>query len=439
MFKILSASKKPSMEDIPQAQQPASEDPPPSRHAAQNSRDSQTEDPLSTSRGSAEERCRLSTTSARSNPREHPNDSNRASTATTDARFSESSRSDQSQGEPGGPGGNHHHYQASSPNESGGSMPTGKRFRMPRLKRNRGSMFPLPPKPTTSTPPANGRPGSTGLKSIASTDAVPRSQPAEDQGQDHVSPMPSPTRSSVGLSTSGPPPLSRNESGNSALSATSSSSNRKRNQSKTRARSSTMDSVTEGPGVDQQPPNMIPSNRTSTSTSGRKSFGDIFGIPQRLRQNSEPPVPRNGSPGAVTPMSKPLSYPERQETDTPATYLSRLEESIPKGAVAGVLAQSGDEFYQTALRKCMRKFSYFGDPIDMAIRKLLMEMELPKETQQIDRFLQAFADRYHECNPGIFASSGTFLRLILPPISPSEVNKTNSIHQTKPISSHFLY
>ena len=428
------------MEDIPQAQQPASEDPPPSRHAAQNSRDSQTEDPLSSSRGSAEERCRLSTTSARSNTREHPNDSNRASTATTDPRFSESSRSDNSQGEQGGGGGgSHHHHQASSPNESGGFMSAGKIFRMPRLKRNRGSMFPLPPKPTTSTPPANGRPGSTGLKSIASTDGVPRSQPAEDQGQDHVSPMPSPTRSSVGLSTSGPPPLSRNESGNSALSATSSSSNRKRNQSKTRARSSTMDSVTEGPGVDQQPPNMIPSNRTSTSTSGRKSFGDIFGIPQRLRQNSEPPVPRNGSPGTATPMSKPLSYPERQETDTPATYLSRLEESIPKGAVAGVLAQSSDEFYQTALRKCMRKFSYFGDPIDMAIRKLLMEMELPKETQQIDRFLQAFADRYHECNPGIFASSGTFLRFFLPPSPPLEINKTNFSHQTKPISSHFPY
>ena len=440
MFKILSASKKPSMEDIPQAQQPASEDPPPSRHAAQNSRDSQTEDPLSTSRSSVEERCRLSTASARSNPREHPNDSNRASTATTDARFSESSRSDNSQGEPGGAGGSHHHHQAFSPNENGGSMPTGRRFRMPRLKRNRGSMFPLPPKPTTSTTPANGRSGSTSLKSIASTDAVPRFQPAEDhQGRDHVSPMPSPTRSSVGLSTSGPPPLSRNESGNSALSATSSSSNRKRNQSKTRARSSTMDSVTEGSGVDQQPPNMVPSNRTSTSTSGRKSFGDIFSIPQRLRQNSEPPVPRNGSPGASTPMSKPLSYPERQETDTPATYLSRLEESIPKGAVAGVLAQSSDEFYQTALRKCMRKFSYFGDPIDMAIRKLLMEMELPKETQQIDRFLQAFADRYHECNPGIFASSGTFLRFFLPPSPPLKINKTNFSHQTKPISSHFPY
>jgi Sec7-like guanine-nucleotide exchange factor len=85
-----------------------------------------------------------------------------------------------------------------------------------------------------------------------------------------------------------------------------------------------------------------------------------------------------------------------------------LEESIPRGAIAGVLAQSGEEFYKTALRKYMRQFAFFGDPIDMAIRKLLMEVELPKETQQIDRFLQSFADRYHECNPGIFASPGMF-------------------------------
>jgi hypothetical protein len=42
--------------------------------------------------------------------------------------------------------------------------------------------------------------------------------------------------------------------------------------------------------------------------------------------------------------------------------------------------------------------------MDMAIRKLLMEVELPKETQQIDRCLQGFANRYHECNPGIYAS-----------------------------------
>jgi len=52
----------------------------------------------------------------------------------------------------------------------------------------------------------------------------------------------------------------------------------------------------------------------------------------------------------------------------------------------------------------MRGFKFFEDPMDMAIRKLLMEAELPKETQQIDRCLQAFANRYHECNPGIYST-----------------------------------
>lgn len=96
--------------------------------------------------------------------------------------------------------------------------------------------------------------------------------------------------------------------------------------------------------------------------------------------------------------------PQRQEGDTPAKYLVRLEEAVSRGAVAAVLSKSDDEFSKNVLRSYMRGFKFFGDPLDMSIRKLLMEAELPKETQQIDRVLQAFANRYHECNPGIYAS-----------------------------------
>ena len=97
--------------------------------------------------------------------------------------------------------------------------------------------------------------------------------------------------------------------------------------------------------------------------------------------------------------------PEREEGDTPAKYLVRLEEAVSRGLVAGVLSRSGDDFSLAVLRSYMRGFPFFGDPIDMAIRKLLMEVELPKETQQIDRVLQGFANRYHECNPGIYVSA----------------------------------
>jgi Sec7 domain len=98
-------------------------------------------------------------------------------------------------------------------------------------------------------------------------------------------------------------------------------------------------------------------------------------------------------------------YPERVEGDTPATYLAKLEEAVNRGVIAAILCKGFDEFSKTCFRKYMRGFSYFGDSIDMAVRKMLMQVELPKETQQIDRLLQGFADRYCECNPGIFVST----------------------------------
>ncbi|KAG6003073.1 hypothetical protein E4U21_002405 [Claviceps maximensis] len=155
-----------------------------------------------------------------------------------------------------------------------------------------------------------------------------------------------------------------------------------------------------------------PTTRTSTST-GRKSFGDLFGL-SRIRQNSD--FSRQGTLTPATPGSSgsksnslqlprtSVILPERQDDESPAKYLTRLEGIVTRGAIASALAKGTDAFSGSVLRSYMRSFSFFGDPMDMAIRKLLMEAELPKETQQIDRFLQAFANRYYECNPGIYSS-----------------------------------
>lgn len=155
-------------------------------------------------------------------------------------------------------------------------------------------------------------------------------------------------------------------------------------------------------------------SRASTSI-GRKSFGDLFGL-NRLRQNSDLGQSRQGTLTPATPGSstsknnslqiarEPIALPERLEDETPAKYLTRIEEILSRGVIASALSKGSDPFSAAVLRSYMRRFSFFGDPMDMAIRKLLMEAELPKETQQIDRCLQAFANRYHECNPGIYAS-----------------------------------
>ncbi|RAL15152.1 Arf family guanine nucleotide exchange factor SYT1 [Aspergillus homomorphus CBS 101889] len=416
-FKFFPDNKKSSVEELPIQQGSLHGRP---RHVAQGSTGSQAADTSrSIYRVSGEEPGRLSTTSIRSNGRDHLNESNRSSVV--DVRFSESSRSDHSSGD---------HGAARTVPSNEGSISSAKRFRMPRLKRNRNPLFPLPPKPTGSQS-MNGR-----TPRSLNGQAGPKPTTPDAQDQDNISPLPSPSRSAGVASPR--PPLLRNDSANSAHSAHSTPSTRNRNPLTTRARSSTLDSLANMRSSEPQAsPHLTPSGRTSTSTSGRKSFGDIFNIPQRLRQNSEPPFPRSGSPaarGAETPATKMPSYPARQEDDTPATYLERLEGAIPKCVIASVLSQSNDEFYKHALRKYMRGFSFFGDPIDMAIRKLLMEVELPKETQQIDRFLQSFADRYHECNPGIFANpdQAYFIAFSILILHTDVFNKNNKRKMQKP-------
>lgn len=41
-------------------------------------------------------------------------------------------------------------------------------------------------------------------------------------------------------------------------------------------------------------------------------------------------------------------------------------------------------------------FEFKNDPLDIALRKLLMFLELPKETQQIDRLIMAFSFAYYK-------------------------------------------
>lgn len=48
-------------------------------------------------------------------------------------------------------------------------------------------------------------------------------------------------------------------------------------------------------------------------------------------------------------------------------------------------------------------------PLDIALRRLLMEVSLPRETQQIDRVMEAFAKQYLTSNPGLFVSEGAFI------------------------------
>ncbi|CAK7264104.1 hypothetical protein SEPCBS57363_000901 [Sporothrix epigloea] len=185
-----------------------------------------------------------------------------------------------------------------------------------------------------------------------------------------------------------------------------------------------------------------PALRSSLSATGRKSISDLLGL-SRLRQNSEPN--RQGALTPATPCSSTSKnnslqlardsfvLPDRREDDTPARYLARLEEIASRSVIGSALSKFNDVFFQSVLRSYMRSFKFFTEPMDMAIRKLLMDAELPRETQHIDRFLQAFANRYHECNPGIFSSpdQAYFIAFSLLILHTDVFNKNNKYKMQK--------
>ncbi|KAJ1936100.1 hypothetical protein FBU59_005166, partial [Linderina macrospora] len=75
------------------------------------------------------------------------------------------------------------------------------------------------------------------------------------------------------------------------------------------------------------------------------------------------------------------------------------------GAELGTfLAGSGR---QRILDAYMQRLAFADRPIDFALRHLLRHLHLPREAQQIDRVMTAFAARYHACNPSLFGSADT--------------------------------
>lgn len=337
-------------------------------------------------------------------------------------RFSESSRSD-------GSSGDRPIYGSTTTTTHTVSTHT-TFFKLPRRNKNRNSLFPLPvrlPPPSEQLQiedgPATPRASISALsvKSMSAAQSPGRSPPGtalqrrhtEASNKDRSTPPPLPPLSHAALNKSsltfaGPGAnVGRSDSQRSSHS-TNSSPLAPPMRLSLRDRASTTSSFGRQ-SEDVGTPPALGSARNSTSTSGRASLGGLLSL-SRFRQGSEPHSPRHGSPGSNSKSNsfamsrEALVIPEREEGDTPGKYLERLEAAVSRSMIAGILSKSADPFAQAVLRSYTRRFPFFGEPIDMSLRKFLLEAELPKETQQVDRVVQAFADRYHECNPGIFLS-----------------------------------
>ncbi|ORY63679.1 hypothetical protein BCR35DRAFT_187937 [Leucosporidium creatinivorum] len=156
------------------------------------------------------------------------------------------------------------------------------------------------------------------------------------------------------------------------------------------------------------------------------------------RPSTSPPMSRKTSFSQPQPPSRGRSRSasvkvEVEEGETPEMFVRRMSNMVNKGDVARVCASNSDPFFAEALTTYLLSFDFSLDPLDIAIRKFLMEASLPSETQQIDRVMEAFAIRYNECNPGLFASSDTpyVLAFSLVMLNTDQFNTSNKSKMTR--------
>ena len=66
-----------------------------------------------------------------------------------------------------------------------------------------------------------------------------------------------------------------------------------------------------------------------------------------------------------------------------------------------------DDFNIAVLHAFLELHEFTDLNLVQALRQFLWSFRLPGEAQKIDRMMEAFAQRYCRCNPGVFQSTGT--------------------------------
>ncbi|ESK98359.1 sec7 domain protein [Moniliophthora roreri MCA 2997] len=135
-----------------------------------------------------------------------------------------------------------------------------------------------------------------------------------------------------------------------------------------------------------------------------------------------------------TPPKPSIDIPKPQiDEESPEGYLNRLRLAVSKSEIAGILASTVDPFHVSALKSYISQFDFSEDPLDVALRRLLMDVGLPRETQQIDRVMEAFASRYYQSHISLFTSEDHpyILAFSLIMLHTDAFNKSNKRKMTK--------
>ncbi|EAU92878.2 ARF guanyl-nucleotide exchange factor [Coprinopsis cinerea okayama7 len=187
------------------------------------------------------------------------------------------------------------------------------------------------------------------------------------------------------------------------------------------------------PSVDYIPSDLHKRRRAQTNPTKSSSI-DLFrlSIPSTPSFTSSKSSASASTGASFKPSSK-TTLPRPDGGECPSSYLERVRAIVSKAELASVLASSVEPVFVDALRTYLKEFDFKNEPLDIALRKLLMEVGLPKETQQIDRVIEAFSTRYSECNPDLFTADdhAYILAFSLIMLHTDAFNKSNKVKMTK--------
>ncbi|KAF9360453.1 hypothetical protein BGX26_009281 [Mortierella sp. AD094] len=106
----------------------------------------------------------------------------------------------------------------------------------------------------------------------------------------------------------------------------------------------------------------------------------------------------------LTALLAPVSIPEDQDTSAESARriakrcFNEDESFLKRGEIAEYLG-TPNSFHRLVLTHYMDYFDFLGMRLDTAFRTLCQKLVLKGETQEVDRILEVFAERYVACNP----------------------------------------
>ncbi|CAH7683830.1 hypothetical protein PPACK8108_LOCUS17583 [Phakopsora pachyrhizi] len=138
-------------------------------------------------------------------------------------------------------------------------------------------------------------------------------------------------------------------------------------------------------------------------------------------EKTEAKAPKKKGKEVGLKLSERIKCKQTRKDEDEVSYLGRLASKVDNSQIAGLLATSSEPFHLSALKEYMNSFKFSHDPINLSLRKLLMEFIFVDEDKDVEKSRPKEACTYPGSSTSLSAKPATSANLKAL-ISASKVN-----------------